>query len=235
MRANRSLEPRPPTRRSADSPSMPCRAPAAASAAERGAERGVVVDAPARAAARARSGSSPTDGGLAQQLLHVEQRRQPGRDALDERVVALLVLLDLLPVRDDRVGRVGLDLAEHVRMAAHELGVDTAARRRRSVNAPASDASTEWIITWKSRSPSSSSSASYAPAGIVAAGRVERELVDRGRDLVRLLEHVAPQRVMGLRRVPRAPARTAQALGQREQPRELAGDRRRRRCRRTPT
>src|SRR4051812_18950411 len=37
------------------------------------------------------------------------------------------------------------------------------------VNAPASRASTEWITTWNSRSPSSSSRPSYAPAGIGSA------------------------------------------------------------------
>src|SRR5436309_8243626 len=46
----------------------------------------------------------------------------------------------------------------------------------------------------------------------LAAGRFWRELVDRRRDLVRLLEHVPPERVMGLRRVPRTSARAAQSL-----------------------
>ena len=136
-------------------------------------------------------------------------------------VVALLVLLDLLPVGDDRVGRVGLDVAEHVRMAAHELGVHAARdvgdreraglRREHGVDHHLEEEVAELVLERVVRA-----------GGNVAAGRVGRELVDRGRDLVRLFEHVPAQRVMGLRRVPRASARAAQPFGQREQPRELA-------------
>src|SRR4029077_15372558 len=46
----------------------------------------------------------------------------------------------------------------------------TARATSATVNAPASAASTDWIITWNSRSPSSSSSASYAPGGTSPAG-----------------------------------------------------------------
>ena len=58
--------------------------------------------------------------------MRVEQRRQARRDALDERRRALLPELDLLPVPHHDVGVVGDDLAEHVRVAAHELVVDAA-------------------------------------------------------------------------------------------------------------
>ena len=59
-------------------------------------------------------------------------RAGPGVMPSTSDVVALLVLFDLLPVRDDRVGGVGVDVAEHVRMAADELGVHRRGRRRRS-------------------------------------------------------------------------------------------------------
>ena len=211
IRANRSWNRRAQPV-SADSPSMPARAPATASAASASPS----ACSSATVAARRRAGFEADRRRLAQQLLHVQQRGQAGRDALDERVVSLLGLLDLLPVRDDRVG------ACRRRRRRTRAGAGARAWRGcRSatsaiVNAPASAASTEWIITWNSRSPSSSSSASYAPGGDVAAGRVGRQLVDRLRDLVRLFEHVTAERVMRLRRVPRAAARAAQPLGERD-------------------
>ena len=45
---------------------------------------------------------------------------------VDDRRGALLVLLDLLPVAHDVGGLVGDDVAEHVRVPAHELVVDAA-------------------------------------------------------------------------------------------------------------
>ena len=61
---------------------------------------------------------------LAEQLVRVEQRGQPGRDRLDQRVGALLGLLDLLPVAHDVARGLGLDRTEDVGVAAHELVVD---------------------------------------------------------------------------------------------------------------
>ena len=67
---------------------------------------------PARARRpRRRRGRAPSSSrierdrvGLAEQLLHREQRREPGGDAGDERLGAGLGPLDLLPVGDDLVG-----------------------------------------------------------------------------------------------------------------------------------
>ena len=56
----------------------------------------------------------------------------------------------------------------------------------------------------------------------VAARRVERERFDRLHDLVRLLEQVARERVVGLLGVPRAPARVAEPLGELQQAHDLA-------------
>ena len=68
-----------------------------------------------------------------------------------------------------------------------------------------------------------------------AAGRVDRKPVDRLRDLVRLFEQMADERVVRLFGVPGAAAGTAQSFGQRDQRRELAARSRSPRCRRTPT
>src|SRR5829696_1622024 len=59
----------------------------------------------------------------------------------------------------------------------------------------------------------------------VARRRVGRQRLDRLHDLVRLLEHVARERVVRLIGVPGTPAGSAQPFGQSEQPRELAGGR----------
>ena len=121
-------------------------------------------------------------------------------------------------------GRLGLDIAEHVGMTAHELGVHTARHvrdpeRARLGGEHGMDHHLEEQIAELvfERVP-------YAGRNL-AAGRLDRQLVDGGRDLVRLLEHVPAQGVMGLRRVPRASTRAAQALGECEQPRELTRDR----------
>ena len=66
-------------------------------------------------------------GRLARELLGVGERRQRRRHAVEDRRAPLLGPLDVLPVGDDRAGVVGDDVAEHVRVAAHELVVD---RRR---------------------------------------------------------------------------------------------------------
>ena len=83
---------------------------------------------------------------------------------------------------------------------------------------PASAASWAWRMTWRSRSPSSSASAGVAPAA------------ERVVDLVRLLEEVAPERLVGLLAVPRAAVRQPQPVrdpGHRPRARDgrVAGDR----------
>ena len=132
---------------------------------------GSASDEPAhRVGDRRASGSRPDRRALAEQLLRRDQRREAGRDARDERLVVLLGLLDLLPVGDDLVA--SLDAARRRTRAGAGARASCARARATSatVNAPASDASTDWIITWKSRSPSSSSSASYAPIGMSPSG-----------------------------------------------------------------
>ena len=62
---------------------------------------------------------------LAQELERVEQGRQRRRDAVDDRLGPLLVLLDDLPVGEDVIRALDLDLAEHVGVAPHQLVVDT--------------------------------------------------------------------------------------------------------------
>ena len=104
-----------------------------------------------------------------------QQRRQVRRDPRDERVASLLLPLDLLPVAHDIAAALSTgDGAEHVRMAAHELRVD-APRHVGDRERARLAASTEWITTWNSRSPSSSSSASYAPAGTGSPRRAHRQ------------------------------------------------------------
>ena len=88
---------------------------------ERFADRGLVTNRPVAA-----HGIEPDRARLAQQLLHVEQRRQSRRDPLDQRLVALLTLLDLFPVGHDRIGSRRVDVTKHMRVAPHELVVDTA-------------------------------------------------------------------------------------------------------------
>ena len=168
-------EPARPRRRAPTRRRCPARAPRRDERGERVAERGLVGR--PRSASPAELGSSPIDAALRNSFCTYSSDGSPGVMPSTSDVVALLGLLDLLPVRDDRVGvSRRCDVAEHVRMAVHELVVHVPRATSAIVNAPASAASTEWIITWNSRSPSSSSSASYAPSGDVAAGRVGREL-----------------------------------------------------------
>ena len=72
------------------------------------------------------AGREPDRRGLAVELVRVEQRRQAGADAVDDRVRALLRLLDLLPVGHHLGDGVRGDVAEDVRVAADELVVDAA-------------------------------------------------------------------------------------------------------------
>ena len=60
----------------------------------------------------------------AQQLPSVEQSREVlGNLAEDPGLATLLGLLDRVPVAQDGARRLGLDVAEDVRVPAHELGV----------------------------------------------------------------------------------------------------------------
>ena len=91
----------------------------------------IVASARPTASSSARSGAASSGiqrdrVRLAEQLLHREQRRQTGRDARDDRLRTGLGALDLLPVGDHFVRAGDTDVAEHVRMTAHELVVDAA-------------------------------------------------------------------------------------------------------------
>ena len=55
-----------------------------------------------------------------------EERRKPFGDVVEDPLPALLLDLDPLPVRANPVGRLGLDVAENVRVPAHELRVHAA-------------------------------------------------------------------------------------------------------------
>ena len=57
-------------------------------------------------------------------LARVEERRQRLRHVVEDARAALLLALDRLPVRAHAAGRLGLDLAEDVRMPPHELLVN---------------------------------------------------------------------------------------------------------------
>ena len=105
---------------------------------------------------------------------------------------------------------------EHVGVAVDQLGGDAPGHVGQG-EAPSSAASTEWNTTWKSRSPSSSSRASKpSPA---PTSRWSRGL----EHLVRLLQQVAAQAVVGLLAIPRAVGpQPPHDLGER---RHLAGDR----------
>ena len=101
-------------------------------------------------------------------------------------------------------------------MAGVELVVDPAGDVGQG-ELPSSAASTEWNTTWKSRSPSSSSSASKpVPACFV-------DLVEGLEHLVGLLEEVAGEAGVGLLAVPRAlgPQRADELV----EAGDLAGDR----------
>ena len=179
----------------------------------------------ARGRVRARSGSSADRVRLAQQLLHREQRRQPGRDAGDERVGAGLVALDLLPVGDDFVGAGDAHVAEHVRMAAHELVVDAAGdvgdreRRRPPPRAPTGSRPGTAGRRARPRARRSARGRRRRSARRSAAPRSPR----RPRTPPRARDGASEWCVcFG---VPRAPARTAQPFGERDEPRELGRDR----------
>ena len=109
-------------------------------------------------------------------------------------------------LRITSAGLVGDDVAEHVRVPAHELVVDAARDvghgeragllREHRVEHDLVEEVAELVL--ERRVP----------------GR--RQVLDRLDHLVRLLEEVAGERVVGLLGVPRAPARVAQPLGELE-------------------
>jgi hypothetical protein len=94
----------------------------------------------------------------------VQERRQDSGTSWKTAGPALVLALDLLPVPADGAGRLGLALAEDVRVAAHELLGD-AGRDAGQVARSVLGAEEARKNAWKSRSPSSSSSlaASAAP------------------------------------------------------------------------
>jgi len=63
-------------------------------------------------------------------LARIEQPRQPFRHVVEDAFASLLLALDALPVRANPVGGSRLDVAEDVRMPAHELLVDATGHLR---------------------------------------------------------------------------------------------------------
>src|SRR5689334_3535101 len=57
------------------------------------------------------------------QLARIEQRRQRLGNVVEDPVASLLLPLDPLPARADALRRARLDVAEDVRMPAHQLRV----------------------------------------------------------------------------------------------------------------
>ncbi len=72
------------------------------------------------------SGSRPTARALRASLVASISAGSAGGDALGDAAAALLALLDRLPVGDDLVRAVGVDVAEDVGVAVDELVVDAA-------------------------------------------------------------------------------------------------------------
>ena len=132
---------------------------------------------------------------------------------------ALLALLDRLPIRDDLLGRVRVDVAEHVRVAVHELVVH-AARHVGQVELPllvgqagVEDDLEEQIAQLLLQM--------RVGVGVGAASASARSSAgQRVQDLVALLDQMGHERGVGLDRIPRA------ALAQRrheiDQPGHLA-------------
>ena len=215
-----------------------CRARAAATAAraprQRFADRVASASRP-DAVGDVASGSSPIDAPLRNSFCAYEQRRQPGRDALDERLVVLLALLDLLPV--------GHDLARRRRP---RTSPNTCGWRRTSLSCTAARDVGDRERAGLRREHRLDHHLEQQVAELVfeRVVRADRDVAGRrvgGSSSIASTTSYASsstwrrKRVMRLRRVPRATARAAQPLGEREQPRELAGHRDRSRCRRTTT
>ena len=119
---------------------------------------------------------------------------------------------------------VGHDVTEDVRMAAHELVVDAAGDighgeaaglfRQHRVEHDFVQQVAELVFERGVRAGGN---------GNVAARRLEGQRFDRFHHFVRLFEEVARQRVMGLLRIPRAPTRVTEPLGELQEPHDLAG------------
>ena len=123
-----------------------------------------------------------------------------GHLAEDARLAAGLGALDRVPVAQHLARVLDLDLAEDVRVAADQLLAAVLGDRRRASRAPRSSSSSERKWTWKSTSPSSSSSLASSPR------------VRGGGQLVGLLDRVRDDRALVLLAVPRA--LDAQAAGE---------------------
>ncbi len=68
-------------------------------------------------------------GSTSLELPRVEQRRKRFGHVVEDPLAALLLGLDLLPVRANPAWGLGIDLAEDVRVPAHELLLDPARDR----------------------------------------------------------------------------------------------------------
>ena len=140
--------------------------------------------------------------------------------------MVLLLLLDLLPVAHHVVDRRGVDRAEDVRVAAHELVVDApfdVAEAERADLLGEHDVEDHLV----EQVPELVDERGVRRVvGVGAAGRRGGEGFDRLDDLVGLLEQVAGERVVGLLRVPWAAARAAQRPGELEEPGQLEARRR---------
>ena len=132
-------------------------------------------------------------------LARVEQPRQPFRDVVEDALAPLLLALDALPVRAHPLGSSRLDVAEDVRMPAHELLVDAAGHLRQVAGSSLLEQEREEVDLEQEV-------AELVEQLLVVAG--ER----RVRDLVGLLDRVRDDRRRGLLAVPGALA--AQPLRQ---------------------
>ena len=139
--------------------------------------------------------------GSLEHALRGEERRKLARDASQERLraLALLVSLNLLPLREE-IAADDLLALEHVRMAADELLVQAA---RDLVRVERSLLARELRVN---RDLEEKVAKLVAKACGVAR-------IKRGKRLVRLLEQVRPQRRVGLLAVPRAAVWRAESLG----------------------
>ena len=141
----------------------------------------------------------PPSGRAALHLRGARERRQRGRDVVvDGGSCAGLGGLELLPVHEHLVGAGDLDLAEHVRMAVHEL-LDEALRD--VVDVPPT------VVGGHLRMEHDLQQhvAELVAHRVVVAG------VDRLEQLVGLLEQVPREALMGLLGVPGTPVRVRAA------------------------
>ena len=138
-------------------------------------------------------------------LARVQESREPLGDVVEDALAPLLLDLDPLPVRAHAVGGPGLDVAEDVRVPAHELRVHAAGHLREVAGATLLEQQREEVDLEEQV-------AELVEQLLVVAG--ER----RVRDLVGLLDGVRDDRLRRLLAIPGALA--AQPLRQRLQLKE---------------